>query len=156
MLPFAQPSWFRKFGKWSTQMSVASRVLLISMPLPGFFASKFRSEISTTWSLPPMKECVLQVSPTIPSTSWCCGACLYPTTIITWEKNRGFGIPRLLGMEWNLGVWRFFFRGCKKKSIQKIGGVGWRISESLRFGKNGWTWQSFMPFLEWLRDPFKG
>ena len=111
MLPFTQPSWFRKFGKWSTQkgqtgrgnMWLASRVLLLSMPLPGFFASKFWRETSTTWSLPPMKECVLQVSPTIPSTSWCCGAFLYPTTKITCEKKTGF-LEFQDCLEWN-GIW---------------------------------------------------
>ena len=122
MLPFAQPSWFRKFWKWSTQKGQTGKGKYVSCQqgtshihaFAWVFASKFRSEISRTWSLPPMKECVLQVPPTIPSTSWCCGACLYPTTKITCEKKQSFGIRRLLGMEWNLGKAFLFWRLQKK------------------------------------------
>ena len=136
-------------------MSVASRVLLISMPLPGFLPPNFEAKFLELGLCLPWRNVFSGCPRRSPPRPGAVGHVSTPQPKITCEKKQGVGIPRLLGLEWNLGVWLFFFGGCKKKSIQKIG-VGWRISESLRFRKNGWTWQSFVPSLEWLHDPFKG
>ena len=131
--------------QWVYRISEPSYPWLCLGFLPPNFEEKFLERLCRSFKF-PWRNVFSRCPRRSPPRPGAVGHVSTPQPKITCEKKQGVGIPRLLGLEWNLGVWLFFFGGCK--NVHPKNRRSWL--EDFRkpsLSKNGWTWQScWCPF----------